>query len=331
MALKGDLAKEWLADFPDTPSLTLAKALHKAFPSVYMSDEDARDRVRYYRGKAGKSDLSRLTDKTHVKKEDGPFNPFDSLPEGLTYYDEWEPYIIEGERILVLADIHSPFYDKRALKAAVDYGKKKEIDTVLFLGDLIDYFSISFWDKDPRKRDIRQEIDMTRGVLDTIRTTFPDAKMVIKTGNHDERIERYLKVKAVELLGMEALTYEEQFQTNRFDIDIVQDKRLVKVADLNCVHGHEFNRTFFSPVNPARGLYLRGKETAICAHFHRTSEHAETSMTDEVTVCWSIGCLCDLRPTYAPFNSWNHGFAIIYRQGSKFFVKNKKIIDGEIF
>ena len=329
--LQGEIVKDWMVEFPDTPNLTLAKAIYKANPDVFPSIDNIRSIVRRRKGQSGAKKRKVATDKTLFQDEPNPFNPFDSLPEGLTYYDEWSPYHITGKRVLVLADIHSPYYDRPALTAALKYGKEKDIDTVLFLGDLIDHYAVSFWEKDPRKRDVQREIDMTVNILDVTRQTFPDAKMIIKTGNHDERMERYLKVKAPELLGIKALTFEEQFQTSRFDIDIVADKRLCKMGELNLIHGHEFMRTFFSPVNPARGLYLRGKEMAVCAHFHRTSEHAEKSMTDEVTVCWSIGCLCDLRPEYAPYNSWNHGFAIIYQQGKQFFMKNKKIIDGEVY
>lgn len=328
--IQGEIVKEYIPRFPDTPSKTLANLIYKENQNVFTNHESLRSLVRYYRGQSGNADRKKRPEDEY-RKERGEYNPFDDLPEGLTYYNEWEPYIVEGERVLCIADIHSPYYDKRAVTTALKYGVRKKADTVLVLGDLIDFFAVSFWEKDPRKRNIQNEINMTVGMLEFIRNLFPDANIIIKIGNHDERIERYLKVKAPELLGFKALSYDSIFDAERLGVDTVPDKRLVQIGGLNCIHGHEFNKSFFSPVNPARGLYLRGKENAICAHYHRTSEHAEKTMTDDVTVCWSIGCLCDLRPTYAPYNAWNHGCAMIYRDGDNFYVKNRKIINGEIY
>ena len=331
MSIKGDIVTEYLAEFPDSPSLTLAKKIFKENPAVFTNISNARSVIRYHRGQNGEAARKRAVNKEFFT-EAGSVDPFDDLPEGMTYYDEWEPYRIKGERVLVLADIHAPYYHKAAIKAAINYGKREEADTILFLGDLIDYWAISRWEKDPRQRNIQGEIDSVRELLDVTRTIFPNATIIIKTGNHDERMESFLNVKAPELLGFEALTLASQFQIDAFGAEIVQDKPLIKIGKLNLIHGHEFQRgAFGGGVNPARWLYLKGKENAMCGHFHRTSEHAEKSLTDDVTVCWSVGCLSDLRPRFAPFNMWNLGFAFVRRDRDEFFVNNLKIINGEIY
>ena len=57
---------------------------------------------------------------------------------------------------------------------------------------------------------------------------------------------------------------------------------------------------------------MRVQETILCGHWHRTSEHTETTgISRKVSSCWSVGCLCDLSPDYAIVNRWNHGFAIV--------------------
>jgi hypothetical protein len=72
-------------------------------------------------------------------------------------------------------------------------------------------------------------------------------------------------------------------------IEVIKDKRIIKAGGLNIIHGHEFNSSFFSPVNIARGLYLRGKTSAIQGHQHRTSEHTEKDMNEKMTTTWSTG------------------------------------------
>jgi hypothetical protein len=168
-------------------------------------------------------------------------------------------------------------------------------------------------------------------ILSTIRQAFPDAEIVYKVGNHEERWERYLRVKAPEIIGLEILNFAEIIKADSVGMTVVSDKRIVKIGKLNCIHGHEFGNTFASPVNPARGLYLKGKETSIGAHYHQTSSHSEKSMTDDITVCWSVGCLCDMRPDYRPINKWNHGLAVVTSDGEQFHVENRRVINGKVY
>jgi hypothetical protein len=49
------------------------------------------------------------------------------------------------------------------------------------------------------------------------------------------------------------------------------------------------------------------------------------------TVCFSTGCLCDLRPPYAVLNKWNHGFALVQvKAGREFDVQNCRIVSGKV-
>ena len=49
------------------------------------------------------------------------------------------------------------------------------------------------------------------------------------------------------------------------------------------------------------------------------------------TVCFSTGCLCDMRPAYAVLNKWNHGFAVVVvRDGGEFDVSNLRIQSGKV-
>jgi hypothetical protein len=49
------------------------------------------------------------------------------------------------------------------------------------------------------------------------------------------------------------------------------------------------------------------------------------------TVCFSTGCLCDMRPAYAVLNKWNHGFAIVHVHSDRSFdVSNMRITSGKV-
>lgn len=196
---------------------------------------------------------------------------------------------------------------------------------------MADFYSMSFWMTDPRERKFGRELKMMRDFLGLVRDGFPDADIVYKIGNHEERYIRYMTVKAPELLSVSSFDFEEITHCNKYNVKVVGDKRIVKIGYLNAIHGHEFGKGTFSPVNPARTFFLKGKEHCIGAHFHQTSQHSEKTMNEDVIGCWSIGCVSDLHPDYRPINAWNHGFALVERDGHKFEVSNKKIIDGKVY
>jgi hypothetical protein len=115
-------------------------------------------------------------------------------------------------------------------------------------------------------------------------------------------------------------------------IEIIKDKRLVVMNGLPFVHGHEFGRSFFSPVNAARGLFLQAKHSAVKGDCHTTSEHPEPDIFGKLMTCWSIGCLCGLHPQWFPINKWNHGFAIIEldENGIEYQFRNYRILNGKV-
>ena len=55
----GLLALEYLREYPDMPSRTMARLMRKEHPKVYPNIEDARSKLRYYRGRSGAVDVFR--------------------------------------------------------------------------------------------------------------------------------------------------------------------------------------------------------------------------------------------------------------------------------
>lgn len=332
--ITGNVVLEYLAEYPELPSLTLARWIYNKNPELFKSIDHVRGRIRYYRGRSGKFNRQKIKEENMMPYE--PM-PLDTIPEGLKYFGEWVPYEIKGNNTLALFDMHVPYHYKPALQIALSEGRDHGVDSVLIAGDGVDFYGVSFWEKDPRKRRFHEELSNLQEILRIIRKMFPNAEIIYQIGNHEERYFRYMKGKAPELLGLKCLDFDNLIDPipevgSKMGIKFVPEKRIVKIGHLNCIHGHEFGKSMFSPVNPARGLYLRGKEIAMCGHHHQTSEHTETTMNDKVIACWSVGCLCDLHPEYLPINKWNHGFAIIEHQdGQDFRVLNRKIINGKVF
>jgi predicted phosphodiesterase len=304
----------------DMPTLKLARIIYQDNPLLFNSLETARTALRSIEGKSG----TRVAVRKEVDAR--PKNPY-NLPQS----DEavYEPYNLDAKRLLVLSDIHIPYHSIDALTCAFDYAKKEKPDAILLNGDTLDFFGLSRFAKDPKARSFAHELKTFKEFMDILKKTF-NAKIYFKIGNHEERYFHFLWMKAHEIVGVEEFELENIIKSRAEGIEIIKDKRIMKAGDLNIIHGHEFGGSVFSPVNIARGLFLKGKVSAMQGHNHCTSSHVERDMNGGVVKTWSLGCLCELHPAYLPINKWNHGFSIVDIDNQNFNVRNFTINKGEI-
>ena len=306
---------------------SLARLMLKDNPLLFKDFEDARYVLRYIEGKVGSKKAQYVINSTHYMAEPRNSNPYQLPPS-----DEI-PYIthdLVAKRVLVLSDIHIPYHSVEALTATFDFAKKEKPDCILLNGDTLDFFQLSKFVRDPKKRSFADELQMFKDFFLVLQKTFPQARIVFKTGNHEMRYESFLYTRGRELVGVDEFVLENIVKARALGVEFITDKRIINYHGLNIIHGHEFAGGFFSPVSPARGLFLRGKTSAIQGHLHQSSEHTEPDMNGKITTTWSTGCLCELRPQYMPINKWNHGFAIVDATGDGFEVRNKRIYKGKV-
>ena len=326
--LKRELAALIIDRFPDTPNRALARMLQKEHPSAFPSLENARMVVRSLRGAAGVDHRERNSPVKRTKPlgwQQAVIPPSASKKR--------TPVVLTGPMKLgVFSDLHIPYHNPQAVEVAIGHMKKAKCDTLLINGDLGDFYACSRHEKDPRRR-LADELDAIRQFLFWLRSQFPKQRILYKIGNHETNLERYLMREAPVLLGVPDFTIRDVLKLDAFDIEVVESLQLIEAGKLSIYHGHELPQGMSSPVNPARGLWMRVQETIMCGHWHRTSEHTETTgISRKVSSCWSVGCLCDLSPDYAIVNRWNHGFAIVdIDKTGAFEVHNHKIIDGRVY
>jgi predicted phosphodiesterase len=308
------------------PTLTLARIMYNENIQLFKSVDSARSALRYIEGKVGNAQKKYLSNKDFMMNEERPKNPW-KLPES----DEakYEPFILNAKKLAVLSDIHVPYHSMSALECALDKIYEEKPDAILLNGDTVDFYGLSRFQKDPRKRSVAHELQALNEFLDVLKQF--EAKIIYKLGNHDERYEHYLMHKAPELLGIPEFKFENLLKAGERKMDVIGEKRIIKANKLNIIHGHEYP-SVFSPVNIARGLYMKGKVSAMQGHNHQTSEHTETDMNGKSVTAWSLGCLSELNPAYMPLNKWNHGFAIVdlSDNGEDFHVNNYRIHKGKI-
>jgi hypothetical protein len=328
-SIKGEIVKKYLTRFPKTPQLTLAKKIYKENSKLFGSIETTRARVRYYCGKMGASNRKLLADKTHVKKEEQSKNPFDFIPEA--YNDEPKTWKLPKnfKRVLVISDIHIPYHEPEAIKRTLKYAKDEGVDCVYINGDLLDFHDLSFHEKDARKRPtIASELEMGRKFLKGLKD-YLGVPVYFKPANHEHRLERYLRVKAVELLDCEEFKLDVLLRLGEMGIQYIGRRDKCYFGKLLVEHGDRIKGS--GGVSPARTLFQRYKRHAICGHFHKKTEHCGKVYDGNSIVTYSVGSLCSLEPEYFEVNEHVHGFAIVEMDGDDFRVHNYAIEGGKVY
>lgn len=315
-------AERLVKEFPNANSRTLARRLSKEFR---MTLDAARSMIRNLRGANGSENRKlRLVDRPKGKAGQKPLCPPSQCKP-------WEPHICDGKRVLILSDIHIPFHDKSAVDLAVAWGKKQNPDAVILNGDTIDFYQLSRFEKDPRERKTKDEIDDAKAFLAYIAGSFPGSAIIYKKGNHDERWDKFLWNHAPEICELENVQLHTILEFGQHGIQMVEDQRPIMCGKLPVFHGHELPKGMTNPVNMARGAYLRMADTVLVGHGHRTSSHTEPNWKHEEVATWSTGCLCGLNPGYARINKWNHGFAFVeVGNDGEFSLLNLRISGGKV-
>lgn len=326
-------ANLYVKRYPTMGSKTLARLMYAENPTTFPTLNAASCAIRTRRGAMGKDHrnqrpVERVVVESPIVDARSFVNKF-QIPEG--DLADFMPFVLgpDVQRLGIISDLHVPYHDPQALHVALMELRRVKIDTLLINGDLIDFHMLSRFQKDPRARDFKQERECTFLVLGAIRRALPGVRIIYKKGNHEERYDSYMAIKAPEVFKVDEFSFETLFEFP--GMEIVGEKRLIVLDRLTILHGHEYTaRGITEPVNPARGMFLRAKDSVLVGHWHQPSSHTEPTVRGRPITTWSTGCLCDLHPAYMPLNKWRHGFAIVIRDGGKFRVENRTIIDGAL-
>lgn len=108
-------------------------------------------------------------------------------------------------KFVVISDIHYPYQDDKAVKCVLHFIQNNDIDTIILNGDILDFYDVSSFDKEPdRINSLQREINITARLFKKLRDIKPKARIVFIKGNHENRLERYLK-KHPELYSLDVL------------------------------------------------------------------------------------------------------------------------------
>ena len=235
----------------------------------------------------------------------------------------------KNEKVLFVSDIHAPFQDNMAIKAIISFGKWLKPDKIIFMGDVIDFYAISKFSKDPvRAMRLQNEIDEAHSILRIFRKEFPKVEMVYLKGNHEARLQGYLWSKASELSGLRNMSLVSLLGLDGLNIQYVSNGRM-KFRNFIIKHGDIVRK---HSAYTARGELEATGLSGISIHTHRLSTHYLSNEGGNY-VWYEGGCLCKMNQEYmqGKYPNWQQGFAFGYfKKGSaKYNIHLVNIINGK--
>lgn len=143
---------------------------------------------------------------------------------------------------VIVSDCQYPYHDKVLLKKMLQVVSDLQPDTVVQIGDGIDFPQVSQWSKGTAGEyaDTLQEhiTGYRKEVLIPLRDAAPNARVLWLEGNHDLRLKDFVRKYAAPLTALDALSLDNLFGLEVLEIEYVKGPVRIATNTL-AVHGHE--------------------------------------------------------------------------------------------
>lgn len=229
--------------------------------------------------------------------------------------------------VAVLNDTHIPFHDPEVLQLVERFLAENPPDILIYNGDMIDFYQLSKYDKDPARISLMQkEVDTVCELLDRHAKILPDVERYFIVGTHERRMQSFLWSKAQALSSLRCLTIDELFGLNERGITkvdfeqgvIINDVFLVLHGDIASIHSSY----------TAKRLYEKHGGCGMAGHTHREGSYYKRDRFG-TWGWWENGCLCSLNPDWIQNPNWVQGLSLVHFTGQRFHVEQIPIIDGK--
>jgi predicted phosphodiesterase len=329
---KLDLAREIIKKYIEIGKQTgrgysknfIATVLVSENPDIFKDQEEARFHIRRALGSKGGDSVNEKSEELKAR--------FALISEPVHELIDSTPFVMpQGYKsTLFIADLHSRFYNRQALEIAINDGIKQKCDSIIILGDFMDFYGDSKFDKNPSiVQQFEAEREWGQDILKLLQDTF--GYVVLKKGNHDIRRELHIQrlaAKMPEIQGLES--YSDYLFYEGTNTQFIEGHRVIEYGKLGCIHGHEYQGG--GGIHAAYNRLNKAKQNVVSAHSHISQRDIRMNLKGEPIGSWTLGCMCNLNPAYNPKNDWTNGFGIGQKDASgDFEFENKVIFGSKIF
>jgi predicted phosphodiesterase len=227
-----------------------------------------------------------------------------------------------------------PYHDKECLDLILKFGKNLHPDKLFILGDFIDMYSISKFDRNPaRVTNLQTEFVMGKDTLQRLVSEIKPAQVIFTEGNHEDRLRKFIWNNPV-LDG--CIDIKEKLGINELGIEYFEyGKNYVYKDKLIYTHGNKINK--FSAYTAKNMLDDLGM-SVISGHTHKLGTHYRTDYSG-AKIAVENGCLCQTELALEWFRKevidWQKGISVIKWHDDRFNIhqicipKEKFIIYGK--
>lgn len=212
---------------------------------------------------------------------------------------------------LVLPDVHFPFQDEKLLTAWLGHLKSLRPSGIDILGDLLDCYTLSKFDRNPaRKASLQDEIDEAHGFLALVRKLAGDnCDIRLSEGNHEDRLRKKLWSRMPELADLRNLTIPELLGLKKLGIKWHSTQNPYRIRDLWYTHG-DILRTQAGMSARAKADQIHG--SVVVAHTHRMGWSPRTTW-EGIEDAYEVGHLSDYTKLdyVRTVPNWQQGWAVV--------------------
>lgn len=214
-------------------------------------------------------------------------------------------------RIGLIPDAHIPYHHPKRLRELLDAIRGCEV--IVIMGDLIDAYSVSSFDKDPRRKEtMADEFAEARKWLRVIRDENPTAEIHFIEGNHEARFDRYIIRNARALVGLEGMSIREQLHLDKYNIKYHGEDGFM-LHGVRLKHGQVVRSK--SGATAHAELDAHGT-SGVSVHTHRMSMVWHTNREGERHFWLEGGHVCDeAKADYTTNPNWMAGSWILHVDG----------------
>lgn len=228
-------------------------------------------------------------------------------------------------KVACVSDIHYPYQDERIEEIAFSFIKDFKPDVVVWNGDVWDFYAISQYTKDVKKKmDIQEEMDYGAGrVKMWMKELGPRTKGYFIMGNHEARLGKMISRNVPALAALRSTSIEKNLDFNDMGLEFIPEHRDLFIGSMLFTHGNVV-RSFAGA--SVKAQYDQFGCSTLIGHTHRLSvAHKRTKLGTHTIV--ENGTLCDFDVEYAPYPNWQHGFTTLEFDGNDFSV-NQHLINN---
>lgn len=241
-----------------------------------------------------------------------------------------------AHRTLILSDSQFGSEDRKLHRLLVnEVIPDTDPDHLVHVGDFLDCHAPARWSKgtaDEFAATLQVEVDRAVNWLHSVRAVY-DGPFTIKEGNHDLRIDTYLRTQAPALASLRALRIEELLDLRA--LNIRYERNPFRVAPGWVVaHGHEGTISRMAG-QTAMGLARKFGVSVVCGHTHRLGlAHETAGYNGSQNALWGmeVGHAMDIRKAAyleGGSASWQQGFGMLERVGNRVWPRIYPVIRGE--